>query len=71
LEVSNEGKTPHNLSIQDPSGKLVAHTADLKPGQSTRLPVQLSPGTYTTLCSLPGHASLGMKGALLVRGAAQ
>jgi uncharacterized cupredoxin-like copper-binding protein len=66
LAIANRGKSPHNLTVEDQSGKLVVHTADLKPGQSTTLSVQLAAGSYSTFCSLPGHASLGMKGTLAV-----
>jgi uncharacterized cupredoxin-like copper-binding protein len=66
LAIANSGKSPHNLTVEDGSGKLVVHTADLKPGQSTTVSVQLPAGSYSTLCSLPGHASLGMKGTLAV-----
>ncbi len=66
LAIANSGKSPHNLTVEDASGKVVVHTADLKPGQSTTVSVQLPAGSYSTLCSLPGHASLGMKGTLAV-----
>lgn len=66
LAIANSGKSPHNLTVEDGSGKVVVHTADLKPGQSTTVSVQLPAGSYSTLCSLPGHASLGMKGTLAV-----
>jgi uncharacterized cupredoxin-like copper-binding protein len=66
LAIANSGKSPHNLTVEDGSGKVVVHTADLKPGQSTTVSVQLPAGSYSTRCSLPGHASLGMKGTLAV-----
>jgi len=66
LNVSNDGKTPHNLAIRDQSGKVVGHTDDLRPGQAAVLTVTLPVGTYTTFCSLPGHESLGMRGTLMV-----
>ena len=66
LTIANRGHSPHNLTVQDQSGKSVVHTADLKPGQSTAVSIRLPAGGYTTFCSLPGHASLGMKGTLTV-----
>jgi iron uptake system component EfeO len=66
LAIANRGHSPHNLTVEDQSGRLVVHTADLKPGQSTAVSVQLPAGGYNTFCSLPGHASLGMKGTLTV-----
>lgn len=64
--VKNEGPTPHNLTIRDSSGKVVAATASINPGQSATLTVGLGPGTYTAFCSLPGHESLGMKDSLKI-----
>jgi uncharacterized cupredoxin-like copper-binding protein len=66
LAIANRGKSPHNLTVEDQSGKMVVHTDDLKPGQSTAVSVQLPAGKYSTFCSLAGHASLGMKGTLSV-----
>lgn len=66
LAVTNEGPTPHNLTIRDDAGEVLGATADLSEGGSETLTVQLEPGQYTTFCSLPGHESLGMRGTLTV-----
>lgn len=66
ITVKNDGPTPHNLAIKDSTGKTVATTANLKPGESASLSINLPAGTYTQFCSLPGHESLGMKGTLTV-----
>ncbi len=66
LAVTNEGPTIHNISIRDASGTVVGATKDLKPGESEALSVEIPAGSYTMFCSLPGHESLGIKGALTV-----
>ena len=67
ITVKNDGPTPHNLVIRDASGKMVANTPDLKPGESKDLLISLPPGSYTQYCSLAGHESLGMKGTFTVQ----
>ena len=64
--VKHDGKTPHNFTILDASGSVIAHTPNLNPGQSTTLSTRLAAGTYTYICSLAGHRSLGMQGTLTV-----
>ena len=66
FDVRNDGPTPHNLTIKDMSGETVGATRDLKPGETATLTITLPAGTYTAICSLPGHASLGMKDILTV-----
>ena len=39
-------------------------TTSLKPGRSQTLTVTLKKGKYEYLCTVPGHAKLGMKGVL-------
>lgn len=66
LEVMNAGPTVHDLTIRDSAGKVLGETADLKPGTSETLTVDLPAGKYVIFCSLPGHESLGLKGTLTV-----
>jgi uncharacterized cupredoxin-like copper-binding protein len=65
FQVVNKGKIPHNLTIAGP-GVQNAHTANLGPGQSANLRVQLRAGTYDVYCSIPGHKQLGMDAKLAV-----
>ena len=62
--VSNDGQSPHNLTLNDSNGDRVGATADLQPHQTGEFTVKLSAGSYVTFCSLPGHRSLGMEGTL-------
>jgi plastocyanin len=52
----NKGKVPHDFKI---SGK---KTSLMNPGKSTKLTVTLAKGKFKYLCTVPGHAALGMKG---------
>lgn len=63
LTFKNEGKYPHNLSISD----LNVQTKTINPGESDS--VTFTPdktGSFTYICTVPGHADKGMKGTLTV-----
>ena len=68
LEVSNDGPTPHNLTVRDDAGEILMATADLRRDQAETISAELPAGEYITFCSLPGHESLGMSGTLVVTG---
>jgi plastocyanin len=61
----NKSSTQHNIAVEGPganaAGPVVAN------GGVSQVTVALKPGTYTFLCTVPGHAAAGMKGALTVR----
>lgn len=64
FEVTNTGQTEHNFAIEG-----IAGTKMLRPGESATLNVpNLSTGTYTYICEVPGHAGGGMTGTLEVAG---
>jgi uncharacterized cupredoxin-like copper-binding protein len=58
--MANKGKLAHDFSINGKTTSLV------QPGKSTKLTVTLKAGTFVYLCTVPGHAGAGMKGALTV-----
>ncbi len=59
--VSNAGASPHDFVI----GK--ARTRILAPGRSQTITVRFpKAGTFAFLCSVPGHARVGMKGRFAV-----
>jgi plastocyanin len=63
ITVTNSGTIPHNLTIEGTDHK----TKDLNPGDSTSLSLKgLKEGSYTMICSLPGHAQAGMKGTVTI-----
>jgi uncharacterized cupredoxin-like copper-binding protein len=61
FKVTNKGKIPHDFKI---AGK---KTPLLKPGKSAKLSVTLKAGKFTYICSVAGHAQLGMKGTLTAK----
>lgn len=57
----NKGATTHDLKIGPKKTRAVSK------GQKATLRITLKKGTYAFLCTVPGHAGLGMKGKLVVR----
>jgi uncharacterized cupredoxin-like copper-binding protein len=61
FKVKNVGQVPHDFKIGGRQTKM------LNPGQSATLRVTfLKAGKYPYLCTVPTHATLGMKGVLTV-----
>lgn len=72
LTVLNEGDIAHNLTVERPRGTLersrkLIGTGTFLGKSKRRLKLDLPPGRYTMICSVPGHRRLGMHGALTVR----
>lgn len=66
LRVTNDGPTPHNITVRDSQGTVLFGTRDLREGETETVTQAIAPGTYVLFCSLPGHESLGIKGTLTV-----
>lgn len=65
--VTNAGNFQHNFTITDSSGT-VAKTPNFTTSAGAQsLDVTLKPGTYTIICSLPGHAAKGQKTEIVVK----
>jgi uncharacterized cupredoxin-like copper-binding protein len=62
--VQNNGQIPHDFAIQ--GNGVNQKSALIQPGASGSLTVDLAPGSYSYVCSVPGHAMLGMKGSFTV-----
>ncbi len=59
----NKGGQAHDLKLAGKKTKI------LKTGQRASITVALKPGTtYAFLCTVPGHAALGMKGKVVTKG---
>jgi uncharacterized cupredoxin-like copper-binding protein len=59
--VANKGKISHDFKINSKKTPLI------KPGKSAKLTVTFKAGRFKYLCTVPGHAALGMKGTLTVK----
>lgn len=67
LQLENEGKVPHNLTVFDGSGKQVGGVSTVEPGKDGEAVIDLdAAGTYTYRCTIDGHADQGMKGTFTV-----
>jgi len=69
LTVRNDGQIAHNLTVERsgaPDEKLLG-TDSFLGGRSKTLKVDLAPGRYRIVCTVPGHEQLGMVGSLRVR----
>jgi FtsP/CotA-like multicopper oxidase with cupredoxin domain len=63
--VTNDGQTAHTLAVE--AGDQTFETPQIAAGESATLEVPaLAAGTYAMLCTIPGHADLGMKATLTV-----
>ncbi|HEX6350202.1 MAG TPA: cupredoxin domain-containing protein [Candidatus Dormibacteraeota bacterium] len=62
----NEGKASHDMTIMDASGKELARSELVQPGNTAVFDTKLSAGSYKVICSQPGHADAGMRATLTV-----
>lgn len=65
--VKNEGVIEHNFVVETQDRKKVAEIANLKPQETDEVEVTLRAGTYTIVCTLPGHRDAGMVAKLTVK----
>ncbi len=62
ITATNSGALPHTFTITD-----VADTGEVASGSSATVTVNLEPGEYEFICTVPGHADAGMVGTLIVQ----
>lgn len=72
IHVTNVGQIAHNLKIErgpDPTRETaeLAGTDSFLPEDSENLKIDLPPGRYVMVCTVPGHRELGMAGKLRVK----
>jgi plastocyanin len=65
IDFDNPAPLEHNVAIEQ-GGKQIAISETIASGE-TSVSANLKPGTYTFLCTVPGHAEAGMEGTLTVR----
>jgi nitrite reductase (NO-forming) len=56
----NNGQADHNIDINGQAGGIIS------PGQSQTFKVNLTPGSYSYICDVPGHDGLGMHGQITI-----
>jgi plastocyanin len=66
IDFQNNESISHDVAIEDSSGKTIAQT-DLVASGSTSTTADLTPGSYTFFCTVPGHREAGMVGPLTVK----
>ena len=69
FDVTNDGETAHQLSIESREGPGFSRTSDeMDPGEDTVLTVELDSGEYSWYCPIGNHRQLGMDGEFTVGG---
>lgn len=66
FDFTNDAPIAHDFTIETSSGQKLAATPIFSGGTKS-VTATLKPGTYTFLCTVPGHADAGMKGTLTVK----
>src|SRR5262249_40170193 len=65
IDFTNPSAIEHDVAIEQ-NGKQIAISPKIVEGKAT-VSANLAPGTYTFLCTVPGHAEAGMEGTLTVK----
>jgi plastocyanin len=65
IDFNNPSALEHDVAIEE-NGKQIAISQTIAEGK-TSVSADLAPGTYTFLCTIPGHAEAGMEGTLTVK----
>lgn len=65
FSVTNDGQAEHEFEVLQ-GDTVVGEVEGLVPGLTRSLTVDLAPGSYTFVCRLAAHDTLGMKGTLTV-----
>lgn len=60
FDVKNAGKIGHDLAITGGGVSGTPKTPLINAGGTSKLTVDLKPGTYTLYCTVPGHRAAGM-----------
>jgi len=61
IRFTNKGVVEHDFTIDALNIEISA-----APGKTAETTVTLAPGTYSSVCTVPGHLQSGMKGTLTV-----
>jgi plastocyanin len=64
IDFTNPSALEHDVAIEQ-NGKQIAISETIAESK-TSVSADLEPGTYTFLCTIPGHAEAGMEGTLTI-----
>jgi uncharacterized cupredoxin-like copper-binding protein len=64
VTAKNDGQIVHDLEVE--GNGVEKKTANLQPGSSGKLTLNLKPGKYEMYCSIDGHRASGMEGTITV-----
>ncbi len=65
IDFDNPSALEHDVAIEQ-DGKEIAISETITEAE-TSVTADLTPGTYTFLCTVPGHAEAGMQGTLTIK----
>ena len=65
FEVS--GGEVDEKALEESGAEIPGEIADVPPGKSKSMTVDLTPGKYAMICNLPGHYQRGMYGSLTAK----
>ena len=65
INFTNPATVEHDVAIEK-AGKEIAVSETITAGE-TSVSADLAPGSYTFLCTVPGHAEAGMEGTLTIK----
>src|SRR4051812_46263466 len=66
ITLKNDGSSAHDIRVER-DGSDIGGTPVFGPGQAKTAALDLKPGSYDFICSVPGHEAQGMKGTLEVK----
>ena len=61
----NKSSVPHNIAVKGPGANAIGPV--VTGGATSQVSVDLKPGSYMFVCTVPGHEQAGMKGPLTVK----
>jgi plastocyanin len=65
INFTNPAQIPHDIGVKE--GNQLLDVSNQITQSKTSITVDLGPGKYTFLCTVPGHAQAGMQGTLSVK----